>query len=809
MLKQNPETQQTSIKMSRNYFNTNPIARQLFSDAFHLNENEIVDSNIKQAIGILFSCMKYICFDIATDKNRSVESINKKITSLSSSPSLKALVAALKDVCSDVEVHPEYAKAKQDYLAAINKTSDAIKRLSEIDTSLEAKAIKYFKEFGTSLVSVAKEIAAEQKQNLNESLRIGFSGRVDNLKKELTNLILDSKDKDAKRGYGRDWFRLFQSMLQKLSAIDPDKSIHTDNDRKNLIELEKKTDTLGQEYEQYKVKAMEMAMSSIIKDPDLSSKFGDFVEMMTTALDNVSKVNTDHGIIKVKIREELEDKENKMNDRVFPLKQGDKDTDGKLKGSGLIAAIQEAMINSFAPIKNLMDARGGANGKYESATVVAVKAIQSALGNKDVNGNLDKPLLDSLLKLDQVPAENKEKIKAALSKLRETYSTVSENSNAVNAAKFFGINEGMTYIDPEDIDAKIKVYSEELAEDNSDITAGTSDASVADALAKILRTKNYNKNAEAEDFMREDGTLKGAYPAEFLEAWKKAASGDREAAFFFIEDEDGSGGLYPTKRVSCNINKPCNWKRYASISGHDQEDINNFGKWYTSYYKNFGGMNSDVKKSVIMGVFDDNCENAETAKLKEICSLYEDIKDVLIAHDKEVYSGYIRPSSFKRLEKIGEGLGLEDIAALKPNELRTLYNMVVLLCPSITFDSSEDSWVPALELFCKKLDLDQEELISEIKRSSYLGKPGEFPSEKVIVIDKPGENTGNEIIKSIVIGDAEESEKVAKMKSTLSRVKPIVKALSKHTKRMGVEKSDDITSDISDSIVVVSYSKKN
>lgn len=797
--------------MSNNYLNSNPIARQFSIETYRLNENQDVDGALKISISTLLELFKKITFDLASDRNRTVDSLGKKLATMEDSSSFKNLLAKIKEISEDVEIQdPMFASLKKMYLDSISKVGDSIKRLIELDPSLEAKSIEYFKSESKKLISEVKSFTSSQEEKVNEGMVIGFPGRAERLKRSLVNLILDSKNKDAKSGYGRDWYRLFQTMLQKLSAIDHNKSSFSENDKKNLAELEKKADTLAQEYGQYKVKALELAMAKIMKNDDLASKFSDFNELMTSALDQVTKANTEEGIIEIKIREDLEDRETKMHDRVFPLKQGDKDSDSKLKGSNLILSVQKSLIDAFAPIKNLLEPRGGANGKFESALAVAIKSIQSSLGNKDVNGNLDKPLLDSILKLDQISLENKNKIKEALAKLRESYYSVSESGSALSANEFMRMFEAMTYIDPDDIDAKIKIYSEELGEDNASMeNPASSDIAVAEALAKILRTKNYNKNAEAEDFMREDGTLKGSYPVEFLNAWKNAVSGDKNVAYFFLEDEDGNGGLYPTKRLSSNVNKPCNWHKYSQISGHDEEDINNFGKWYTTYWKNFGGVNSEIKNNVLIDVISSNCDSSRNDKLDDICSIYDQINDAIFGNKEEVSGGYLRPSSLKKIIETVKGIGSDDIESLNPNELRALYNAVVMSCPLITFDQSSKEWTPALNAIAKGIGKEPEKLINEIKKCSSLGKPGKMSTEKIVLIDDSKGDEVNEILKSTVIGNSEEENKVSLMKGSLDKVIPVLKSLSKHSKRMSVKNSRDISPEISDSIVVISFEKKN
>ena len=798
--------------MANNYLKNNLIANQISVDTFKLYENQDVDNALKISVNTLLELYKKISFDLASNRNRKFSTFSTSLTSVMDSTSVKSLVAKIKDICGDMEIaDPVLAPLKKMYLDSINIVADAIKRMVELDPSLEAKCVEYFKSASKKLIASVKGVAEDYEKKLNESMVIGFPGRIDRLNVILMNLMTDSKGKDAKSGYGRDWHRLFTTLSQKLSAINGNKASFSDNERKSLAELEKKSDSLSQEYNQYKVKAMEMAMAKIMKDDDLANKFGDFNEIMTNALDQVTKANTEEGIIEVKVREDLEDKETKMHDRVFPLKMGDRDSDAKLKGSGIITSIQKALIDAFVPIKNLLDPRGGANGKFESGTSVAIKSIQSSLGNKEVSGKIDKPLLDAILKLDQISTENKDAIRDAISKLRESYTSLNESSVALSRLDFIKLMEAMTYIDPADIESKIGVYSEELEEDNNSmVDPKTSEALMAESLAKLLRTKDYNKNAEAEDFLREDGTLKGSCPPEFIDAWTKAISGDKNVSFFFIEDEDGKGGLYATKRLSSNMNKPCNWNKYKSIAGEDNEDVDKFGNWYTSYWKNLGGVSSDIKSKVIDDVMTSNCKVSRDEKLDDICTIYEGLEESFVSNKEEISCGYLRPSSMKKItESIRGIIGNDNISKLNPEELRSLYNTAILISPLMTYSKSDTSWVPAISKLCEELNMSEDEMISEIKRNGSLGKNGRMSSEKVAYFNTDTLQEGNdrEILKSTILGSTPDAEKVAKMKSSLDKIKPITKSLNKHSKRMCMSSANDITPDISDSIVVISFAK--
>lgn len=151
-------------------------------------------------------------------------------------------------------------------------------------------------------------------------------------------------------------------------------------------------------------------------------------------------------------------------------------------------------------------------------------------------------------------------------------------------------------------------------------------------------------------------------------------------------------------------------------------------------------------------------------------------------------------------------LGNSEISSLSPNELRSLYNTVVVISPLITFNREKDFWVSALEMLCDSLGLSEEEVISQIKKNASLGKPGKMSSEKIAFLDGDSLAHGEsgDLLKSTVIGSPVDPEKIDKMKSTLSRIKSILKSINNHTKRISIAKSEDITPDMSGSIVIIS-----
>lgn len=788
------------------YLKSNPIAKQLSVETYKLFENEDVDNLLKKTNELLLSAFKKVVFDIASEKNRNPDSFRKKFEDVSNSSSVKGLIAKLKDYASDVElIDSGYAEIKKLYIDSIGMLGDAIKRAVELDPSLEAKIIDYFKSAGDKIQKTMDIIAKEIQKSINEGLTIGFHGRADRLKKILINLITDSKGKDSKSGYGRDWHRLFTTMQQKLQSIDIDKNLIKDSDRKTLSELEKKIDNLAQEYNQYKIKATELIMKKIVKDDELAKKFADLNDILTDALDQMAKAYTQEGIVEVKIREDLEEKESKMNDRVFPLKLGDKDTDPRLKGSGLIESIQKALMNAYIPIKNLLSPRGGADGKFDDGTSVSIKTLQGTLGNKNVDGKLDKPLLDSILKLDQLSKEDKDAIKDSLSKLRKSYSGLSES--AMSSIEFMKIYE-MTYIDPEEIEEELKKYAEELGASAPEGSkhANTSDHALAEKLAKLLRTKKYNKNAEAEDFLREDDTLKGSYPHNFISSWIAAVGDEKNNSYFFIEDDDGKGGLYTTKRTESNVNKPCNWSKYSEISGDDDDDVNNFGKWYTSYYKNFSGVDKESRNNMVSDVINFNKKMAKNAK-SDVELPYSNVSDSIDPIVDEIADGFIRRSALNEIYQSIKGIAGSKINSdnLTPAELRFIYNMFIFLTPLITFDSVDKKWVCALEYIMDKFNGKPDDIIKSITKNKTFSDSSKLNKERIAFFEskRENDNLGIEFCKYVEFAGKVKEESLKSVSDSIKKLKLIKNAKDKHLLRIAISTIEDIKQSIGKNIAVL------
>ncbi len=813
-----------------NYLNNNPVAKQFLLDSLKLNENASVDNLLKKGTEIVLDTFKKIVFDLANKKNRSADALKLKLVDVGSSTTVKNLVAKIKDYAEESELgDSKFSEVKQMYLNALAQISDALKRLIEIDPKMGDIAINNFKEISDRLVKSLSDVtelrkSLKESQQFNdlitESIFTGYKGRIDKLRKKLVNLISDSKGKDAKNGYGRDWQRLFFSLDQKLGAIDTAKNVIGDKDKKNLSELEKQVDNLAQEYYNYKIKAAEMAMKKIVDDDELITKFSEVNDMITSALDMISKANVQESIIELKIREDLEELEKKMNEKVFPVKTGNKDTDAKFKSSGLIAAVQKALMDAFPAINTLLSERGGSDGKYGERTTVAIKAIQSLFGNKNANGLLDKALLDSILGLDQVSDENKKAINKSLESLKTSYA-VSENKNHIVSMIEF-LSEASIFIDNEDLEKEIKKYSEDIA--NSPVATSnvsrkdsTPDKELASDIAKMLRMGGYNKNAEDDKFLREDGTFKASYPSDVMEAWYDTliANEDRpqKPIFFWVEEpENGTGTLHATKRLA-GLDKPYNWPKWKEFSDEsDDDDVDLFANWYTGYYSVFAGINNarrlEETKKMLKSNGDPNLDNIEITDrddAKRYAKVYDTIADTMnsIAFGEtkvsDLYSkGFITPLLMDKLvesAKTGAQVDEKD-PDLGLHDFLLLSNLAAIAGGCFTWDEESKKWLPAIDVLSSEVLTS--DVLDRISNDKIFTRNAKDLNVLSLTKDSPGLTAS---------GVTSETNTRKVFLANLKRAKEVIKkTIDSHIRKINLESGDNITDSMKSEIYVVPVS---
>ena len=795
--------------MSQKYLNINPIARMMSIETFRIFENESVDELIQKLSTSLFDVFKKVAVDFAPAKQRKMSTIKEKLKDTANSSSFKTLLAKMKDYAKETDIeNSALADVKSLYIDSMEHLADAIKRAIEIDPKLEDKVIKYFQgrtsKYAASLESAYKR-KKEEEEELNESFGLGLKGRVEALKHKLRMVLIpESAGKTSDNGYGRNWYRIFTELDQKLSAINHKKEISNDKEKKALKDLESQTDKLAKEFYTYCMRAAEAPFKKILSDDEISNKFEDVKDLVSSAMDVLTRATVEESNVEDTMREKTEGYDHKVASLVFPLKVGDDDSDKKFKGSLIIANTQKALMNAFPPIKDLLAKRGGADGKYTSAFSVAVKSLQGVLGNKNVSGEIDRALLDTILDADKIDKSDKEAIADSLDILRkeyvnESYSSLEKNlseSSVLNSTDFFGsINEASIHIDSDKLETELEKYAKDLSEpENSKggrSALGRGDRSdntdQAYELAKLLRSKGFVKGAEEETFLREDGTLRASYSPEFMIAWTKTAEDSKEGnlPLYFWVDYKGSkiDGLYAAKRLMTNAKRPCNWPKWKEVVGDvDEEDVKDFADWYSSYYSNFGGIDTDELTSLAKSIFSHN-RDGEDENNKTYDRLYSHFGT------KGYKNHYLSPEGLEAVKAaFSRGAQLEEkVQDLSESDFGLLANLVAFIATMFTYDKDDEKFVPVLDVILDEV-LTNEEL-KKLESEEAIGS-SETSGDLVAILDK------KDGIKKATKQDkgSGESKNKKVFEENLKRAKSVhLPSVKKHIARMNAKTSDDLS----------------
>lgn len=788
--------------MSQKYLNNNPIARMMSIETFRIFENESVDELIQKLSTSLFDIFKKVAVDFAPSKQRKISVIKEKLKDTANSSSFKTLLAKMKDYAKETDIeNSALADVKSLYIDAMEQVADAIKRSIEIDPKLEDKAIKYFQsrtsKYASSLESAYKR-KKEEEEELNESFGLGLKGRVEALKHKLRMVLIpESAGKTSDNGYGRNWYRIFTELDQKLSAINHKKEISNDKEKKALKDLESQTDKLAKEFYTYCMRAAEAPFKKILSDDEISNKFDDVKDLVSSAMDVLTRATVEESNVEDEMREKTEGYDHKVASLVFPLKVGDNDSDKKFKGSLIIANTQKALMNAFPPIKELLSKRGGADGKYSSAFSVAVKSLQGVLGNKNVSGEIDRALLDTILDADKINKSDKEAIADSLDILRKEYVNESySKSNVVKSSEFFGIvNEASIHIDIDKLGTELEKYSKDLSEPENSrggkSPLGRGDRSdntdQAYELAKLLRSKGFVKGAEEETFLREDGTLRASYSPEFMIAWTKTAEDAKEGdlPLYFWVDYKGSKieGLYAAKRLLSNAKRPCNWPKWKEVVGDvDEDDVKDFADWYSSYYSNFGGIDTDEISSLAKTLFSHNREeNDENSKTY----------DRLYSHfgTKGYKNHYLSSEGLEAVKSaFSRGAQLEEkVQDLSESDFGLLANLVAFITTMFAYDKEEEKFIPVLDIILDEILTEKE--LEKLKSEEAIGS-SETSGDLVVVLDK------KDGIRKATKQDKGSGESKNKkiFEENLKRAKSVhLPLVKKHVSRMNAKTSDDLS----------------
>jgi uncharacterized protein YihD (DUF1040 family) len=690
--------------MRNNPYVHNRVAKQLLEGYYtKILENEQVDSLLAKVCDNALNAFKTLTFDLAPKRDRNPDVIRLKLSDIASSKTVKSLTAKLIDYADDNDLaDSRYAEAKRLYLESLHKFAEALDRASEISKSKDEVIFKQFKMSTTKLQNSIDNIAKQAEEDakklndnegfeyddtINESIFTGYKRRVDNLKKLLTNLISSAEGKDQKSGYGRDWKRTFLELDEKRKALDNTEG--GDKNRKILEEVEKQVDKFQEEFNNTMIQTANRSLQKLEDDEEVYTTYSDVTNLVNQALDLMTRAKTQYGIAVKVIKDENEVKEVETSKAIFPLKRGDKDTDRKIKGSGLIFAIQTALCDGLSAAGKLIRSKGGPNGKYGPATTSVISTIQRLSGNKNANGQIDQALLSDIIASDWVSDKNRKAINAALHMIGTKMHESTFNSGYVKSISelFPSVNEGKIVISNSDfekeLNAQYKIHSAVESPEKSN-TPNEKSASGINGLAKKLRSE-YNIKVESDDFVKQDGSLKASYNTEFIKDWNLAlaeAKPAEEFSYFF-----SNGAVYNINIGSSSLKTPCNWNKWTEarqIKTLSSEDAIEFLRNYLKGWTTFGMIGPLSRYEGVKELLKKNSNNEDLDLSGPFEMMESSIKNKEIPFiDYDSLKGDITRAFNVALQKNDKNPDLNN------EEFVAINNFLVMIANCVTFDGSK------------------------------------------------------------------------------------------------------------------------
>ena len=234
-------------------------------------ENEKVDALISKISDNALNCFKIINFDLAPKRERNPNVMREKLSSISSSKTVKTLTSKLIDYSESSELsNSKYHEVKDEYISALKKFCKALIRTAEVSKEKESEILKRFKvppaNLQNALDSIA-ERAKDEKEKMNESFlnesHIGFNTRLDFVRKNLVNLLSSAEGKNQKSGYGRDWKRIFLELDQKRKSLSKPNVGYSERGRESREDLEKQINKFSEEFNNALVQAVNKSIQNI------------------------------------------------------------------------------------------------------------------------------------------------------------------------------------------------------------------------------------------------------------------------------------------------------------------------------------------------------------------------------------------------------------------------------------------------------------------------------------------------------------------------------------------------------------------
>jgi len=674
----------------KEYYKYNPIARQLFEAEANLaanktsNGKKLVLDFISRVVDSTMDVFKSIIFDMASSNDRNPDSVREKLSDIANSKSLSEVTSKLKDYADESSISSRLlSDSKALYLECLNRFCDVLSRIDEISKDKGKDALQEFSKNCYSLQRSIDNLAKvklkkieETKKMLNESIYMGYGDRIDNLKKILYNLISGSESHNQKVGYGKDWRRIFIDLDQKLDVLETNRNGISERDRKYLEDLEKNIEKFMKEYYSSIVQSTNRISSEIENDPDLSKYYSDATEMCSDALDLMTRAKTQYLETMKSLREEIAENEAEVVKFVFPIKIGDSDDNKRFAGTGIISHIQSALAEGIPSAASALNS-AGEKGNFGPKTESVIKAIQKNMGNKNIDGKIDKALLDSIMVSDFISKKNKKQI---IDDLRALKKPLRESDSSFTYSD--AIFEEKIVIDKETFAKDLEAYLKDEKEKPHGLNKSQKekDAFDSDDLAKKLR-KNYGIKVESDDFKREDGNFRSSYSGPFISAWNQAVTevGENQDYQYFFWEE----GAYAIDSEKTSLKTPSNWKAWSNIrqlKNMSDDDSLDFVSNYMDNWSTFGMTRPNFRSSAIKSLYKKNADLD-----LDFPGIYEAVAPVLKDSEIPFISFDLLSKKFSKAIKDMSQIGEND-PDLGASDMVVLNNLICMLANAVSFD---------------------------------------------------------------------------------------------------------------------------
>jgi hypothetical protein len=603
-------------------------------------------------------------FSVSADEKRKkmvdfLETIGKK------SSDLDEYENEVRDIISNIkEDDQNLSKILSLHKEVIDQCIYTLKKFPSVDMKIVSKVNKdYIKSFLYNL----SEISKKGEKDLTSYDRVSEKAI-----KLVRNIYAQSRAlKEISSPYSEvsmEFIPNTKSLIEKISSLELHKTIKKE-ERKNIMK------DIGDIYksEVSFQKAITGVISSLLKEINkdqnssfLSSNIDSVNQMEEMIMKKKEMDNSLHNIFSSMI----EDDENiieKMENEIFPIKIGDKDS-LRFRGNPIINTIQKALSSYDSTMAKTIQKGGGDNGTYNIFTSIVISSIKKQSGDKDYkNPDLTKHIFDMMVEAGIFTRTQLESLKKYITELPEdeyvSESIMYESAESSNRVLSFDTFSSIFSSLGNALDESFKIDREKIESDIQEIARDKRDdtemkiekeEAISSNLAKKLR--KIGITSESDDFINDQKEYRKGYNRNFMEAWIQSIEEEGNDVRFFSYD----GGVYFAKSKETSLSTPLNFPKFLRDveSQDDRQNRENTVFNLIKCFSMYGGFPSRAK--------------GENNK-------FEDLKSF-------TYNGNVFPElkGSKPLDKIGGDSGY-----LTSEEAIKLYEMMKDMVTSKDLDYAE------------------------------------------------------------------------------------------------------------------------